>query len=272
MICSKCGAEIVDTAKFCSKCGTPISITGTEVVDSNSQAKPRKFVLKWILPGAVLSVVIIIFLGFIISSFSSQKEAEYAALNYIDEKYCSTFGDEVDTIEKNSRNNYTISYDVNQDYDLWKSTGTVKLSVYKDSDEWTVNVIEDNIEYLFESNDNWYYITASGNREFLIKMIAFNDTEVTLEYYGYDMGSYGGPDDYDHETITCDLKYDGSNRCFAFTFMGDWRINGSHIAYNRYEVGANYEYYQSSGNFSTLKPVNPEDYWWYNRIQTQNVE
>lgn len=216
----------------------------------------------------ICGVLVISMCFLLVACGINQKEAERIALDYIHEHYCSTFGDEVASVEKNGNSDYTISYNVNQDYDFWKSTGSVKLSVYKDAGEWIVDVVEENISYVFKSNDNWYYITASGNREFLIKMIEFNDNIVTLEYYGYDMGSYGGPDDYDHETITEDLKYDGDNRCFTFTFMGDWRINSSSIQYNRFEVGANYEYYQS-GKFNTLKPVNPEDYWWFEKAKKQ---
>lgn len=290
MFCSKCGTQLDNSAKFCASCGNPIETPSINTspppiqrqeqwssqwnspVQPKTKPKAKKSIPKWIFPVVALCVAVFVCLGFLINSFVIQKEAERAALDYIDENYCSTFADEADSIQKDGKNRFTVSYDVNQDYDLWKSNGTIKLSVYKDSDEWTVNVIEDNVEYLFENNENWYYITASGNREFLIKMIAFNDSEVTLEYYGYDMGSYGGPDDYDHETTTCDLKYDGENRCFAFSFMGDWRINGSYIGYNRFEVGAHYEYYQSSsGGFKTLKPANPEDYWWYKKGKSQNL-
>lgn len=288
MFCSKCGTQLDNSAKFCASCGNPIetpfintspppikrqeqwSSQWNSPVQPKTKPKVKKSIPKWIFPVVALCVAVFVCLGILINSFVIQKEAERAALDYIDENYCSTFADEVDSIQKDGKNRFTVSYDVDQDYDLWKSNGTIKLSVYKDSDEWTVNVIEDNVEYLFENNDNWYYITASGNREFLIKMIAFNDSEVTLEYYGYDMGSYGGPDDYDHETTTCNLKYDGENRCFAFTFMGEWRINGSYIGYNRFEVGAHYEYYQSSsGGFNTLKPANPNDYWWYEKAKRQ---
>lgn len=269
MYCPKCGAETSNTAKFCPKCGTPVSFTGTGMDDSKPEAKTKKSFLKRLLPGAALGVIIIIFLSILISSFLSKKEAEHAALNYVDEKYCSTLGDEVDFVEKIDRNHYVISYNLNQVCNLWKTTGTIKMSVHKVAGDWIVDVQEENIEYSFENNDNWYYITASGNREFLVKMTAFTNDKVTLEYYSYDMGSYGGPDDYNHETTTCDIRYDGENRCFTFAFMGDWRISGSHIKYNRFEVGAHYEYYQSSGDFNILEPANPDDYWWYEKAKRQ---
>jgi len=292
VFCSKCGAQLNDAAKFCAECGTPVVVQTVNVspppVDSNKQAqwssqwntptqpktKPtvKKPVPKWIFPIIALGMAVIIGFGIFINSLSIKDQAARAALDYIDENYCSTWGDEVDSIEKSGKNHYKISYTVNQDYDLWKSTGTIELSVYKDADEWTVDVEKDNIEYVFEKNENWYYITAARNREFLIKMTGITKDKVTLEYYGYRLGSYGGPDDYDHETTTCDLKYDAENQCFNFQFMGDWWINGSSIRYNQYEVGANYEYYQSAyGDGKTLKPANPDDYWWYEKGKNQNL-
>ena len=215
-------------------------------------------------------MIVVVFLSSLINLFSSKFEAEKVALQYIDEKYCSTFGAEVDSISKNGKNHYIIGYDISQDHDLWQSKGMIKLSVYKKNDEWMVDVIEENIDYHFEKNDNWYYITGSGNREFLVKMLSLTDKEVTLECYGYDMGSYGGPDDYEHELVACDLEYDGSNRCFRFQFMGGWCINGSYIGYNQFEVGTNYEYYQSSSKkVNILKPVRPDDYWWYDIAKRQ---
>ena len=49
--------------------------------------------------------------------------------------------------------------------------------------------------------------------------------------------------------------------------MGDWRIYGHNIAFNRFEVGPNYNYEQYSDDFKTLRPINPEDYWWYEKAK-----
>lgn len=300
MFCTKCGMQLDDTTKFCTLCGTPVEVLSANAcftsieneaqlcsqpnssIQRNAEIKSKKSVYKWLFPIVILCVFIIVCLGvlFIFSSIQEQAEniakieAEFTAMNYIRENICPMLDDEADSVIKNEKNSYTINYDLEQDYDLWKLIGTIKLSVYKDVGEWKVDVIEENVEYDLKNNDNWYYITASGNREFLIKMIAFKHSEVTLEYYCYDMGSYGGPDDYDHVTDTFDIEYNGENRCYAFSFMGDWRVNGRYIKYNRYEVGA-YEYYQSSsGDFNSLEPVNPEDYWWYKiaKRQTGNYD
>lgn len=270
MICSKCGTKVAENSKFCSKCGSPLLIDNVSEKASNVNRNPKNSAFKWVIIAGVVGVAtIVVCLASLVNSFVSQKNAESAALSFIDENYCSTFGDKVDSIEKNDYNHYTISYNINQEKDLWKTIGTVKMSVSKVDGDWIVDVEEEKIECSFANNDNWYHITASGNREFLVKMISFNNDKVTLEYYGYDMGNYGGSDDFDHETTNCDLKYDGENRCFVFAFMGDWRINGSNIGYNQFEVGAHYEYYQSSGEFNTLKPVNPDDYWWYEKAKRQ---
>ena len=289
MFCPKCGNKLVDGAKFCSSCGASVESLTTAPTPPPTQVnrqeqwssqwslqkqpvnkpKSKRTAPKWIIPVLMLSLVVIICFGLLISSFANREEAKHAALDYVHEHYCSTFAAEVDSIEKNGRNQYLISYDVDQDYDLWESTGTVKMSVCKENGEWFVNVIDDAIQYSFEKNDNWYYITGSRNSKYLVKMIAINDKKVTLEYYSYQLGSYGGPDDYDHETTSCEIRYSGKNRCFTFDFMGNWRINGSYISYNQFEVGANYEQYQSSGDYTTLKPVDPAEYWWYEEAKRQ---
>jgi len=289
MFCPKCGNKLVENARFCASCGASVESftadTPAPEVPINRQAqwssrwnappkteikpKTKNTVPKWIFPILALVVVGVVCIGLFISAFSNQKDAERAALDYVHDHYCSTFADEVDSVEKNGSNHYTISYNVDQDYDFWEGNGTVIMSVYKEADEWVVDVISENIQYSFEENDNWYYIPGSRNSKYLIKMKAINASTVTLEYYSYQLGSYGGPDDYDHETTSCEVRYNGKNRCFTFDFMGNWRINGSYISYNQFEVGANYEYYQSSGDYDTLKPVDPNDYWWYERAKEE---
>ena len=297
MFCEYCGNRIEPNAQFCGNCGnkhvndassgasvgatvdnattsTPISSVHTNKqqggVSISAEAKPRsrKNLLKWILPAIALSVVLglmaIIGIAALANSSKNQKEAKAAAEEYVDKHYWDVFDYEVVLEDKTDKTDYIFNCDVSHEHALWKSTGLVKLRVYKGIDEWSIEVVEENIEYVFESNNNWYYVTDSGNGEYLVKIIELSEDEATLEYYMYDL-----PNDYDHGFITVPVEYDGEEYCFVFGFKGDWRIKGDYIQYNKYEVGAHYEYYQS-GDFNSLKPVNPDDYWWYEKAKRQS--
>lgn len=270
MFCNKCGKEVPEGGKFCNHCGAQLNQQPQQppVQALNSgKSQAKKSTLKWVIPFIIFDIILIGCLVFIVYLSGEQRQAEKAALDYVDEHYCSTFAEEADSVEKISNNRYTVIYNIDKDYNLWQMTGSIEMLVYKEDDEWVVEVEKENVNYNFKENDNWYYITANRNRKFLIKIIELNQNEVKLEYYSYAMGSYNTADDFEHDTTYCDVKYDGASQSFTFSFMGDWRIYGHYVGFNRFEVGPNYNYEQYSEDFQTLQPVNPEDYWWYEKAK-----
>ncbi len=289
MFCPKCGTELHNAAKFCSSCGTPIKTPAVNITppidqtnrqaewsskwnlpqQTKKQTNSKGYLSKWVVPIVALVAVIVVCVSFLIIALTTQHQAELAASNYIDEKYCPTFRNDGYSTEKISKNQYIITFDVNKHYDLWRLYGMITVRASKVNKEWVVEGVEETMQYDFEKNDNWYHISPGGNEECLIKMTGFDRDKVTLEYYSYRMGSYGGANDYDHGTTSCALKLDAKNLCFTFSFMGDWRIYHNYIGYNSFEVGGHYEYYQSSNKFRVLEPVTPDDYWWYERAKRQ---
>ena len=298
MFCGQCGNQVEDNAMFCPKCGsklinnneayrssdvsdqTPTENTPYTSVETNeqfqgvsatpAQTKPKKkSILLWLIPVIAICVALVVGFGILINTLSTRKEAERAALDYIQDHYCTTFADEMDSIKRTGNNSYIMQYEMKQDYQFWKSSGTIELSVYKDGEEWQFDVLKDDIDFIFADNDNWYRIYAPSNRQALVRIVDLTEDEVTLECYTYRMGSYGTPDDYDHFTITEDLTYDGANLCFNFTYWGNWQIKHNYIQFSKFDVGY-YNEYISTGDYQTLYPVDPDDCWWYENAKQQN--
>lgn len=51
---------------------------------------------------------------------------------------------------------------------------------------------------------------------------------------------------------------------FEFEFAGYWQICESDIEYNRYEINQS-----SGGEFTRLKPIDPNEYWWFEEAKSR---
>lgn len=78
--CTECGAEMDESMKFCSSCGTPINNTDTntkpnETIESNKTSnndiKTKKSSNSKYLVGGIIAIIIIAVLGFVIITVSS---------------------------------------------------------------------------------------------------------------------------------------------------------------------------------------------------------
>ena len=106
MFCKKCGQEIKDGYKFCSKCGCPIGETKQEINQVNNKNKPkRKNPIKKIM----LVIVFFIIIG----------AGTYFSMNYIKlEKYKNNFTTSVSSYEMEEYNQILDEFEKN--WELYK--------------------------------------------------------------------------------------------------------------------------------------------------------
>lgn len=287
MFCQQCGLKLPEGAKFCSVCGTPVAQEQNNVAYQNNVNNPNNNVMQWqsaferaktteqikqrkksqkkvlsiviacVAVFALLSTVV----GIIFSNIANATEARNAIRKAASETY---YGTTITNIDKNSSNSYQGNISVDYSCSFYKYSGAMIIRATKTGDSWETTIIEDNVSFTLEPNDNYYCVSTKfgGNRSYIVRFKEINSSSITLEYYSHDLGMYG-KDQYDAGEEKCALEYNPETKKFEFEFGGYWRISESYIEYNRYEIN------QYDGEkYDSLKPIDPYDYWWFEKAKS----
>lgn len=287
MFCQQCGLKLPEGAKFCSVCGTPVeqaqsknshinnNITypnnvaqwqsAFEQAKTTEQIVKKKQLQKKALFIVIVCVIFFALLSTVLAIVSSNIAASTDAQNAIRKAANETYyGTSITSIEKNNNSSFQGTISVDYSCSFYKYSGTLIIRATKTGDSWDTTIVEDNVNFSLEQNDNYYCISTKygGNRSYIVRFKEITSSSVTLEYYGHDLGMYG-KDQYDAGQEKCSLKFNSETKKFEFEFAGYWRISESNIEYSRYEIN------QYSGEeFTRLKPIEPNEYWWFEKAKS----
>lgn len=288
MFCQQCGLKLPEGAKFCSVCGTPaVQRESNNAYQNNAgysnnkvaqwqsafeqaktteqiekKKKPQKKALLIVLVCVAVFVLLSTVLGIVFSNTITSSEARNAIRKAASEAY---YGTSITNIEKICGSSFQGNISVDYSCSFYKYSGTLIIRATKTGDSWDTTIVEDNVSFSLEPNDNYYCISTEfgGNRSMIVRFKEISGSSITLEYCSHDLGMYGN-DQYDAGQEECSLAFNSKTKKFEFEFAGYWRISESYIEYNRYEIN---QYFGEE--FTRLDPIDPSEYWWFDDAQRQ---
>lgn len=214
----------------------------------------------WIILIAVTAIMVVILaiIGIMtILKINNTTGAEQAMRELLQEEYGYTVGISDLDIEKIDSKKYVATYSTEDEGRLWSRKGTLELEATKSDGEWTANVVEDNIKYTFEKNDNYYHFVIDSNHSEIFQIIDMDKDSVTLRYYSHDLGNWG-KDEYDLGTRTEDMTYNTEKGCFEFEYAGDWRVYQYSLEYLELERERG-----PRDTYEKVEAIDPDDFWWF---------
>ncbi len=176
MNCPKCGNVILDNAKYCGQCGSPIETSSSQTSPTNNTSGSKiglivilVFFVLLIFIGIPIALILFFIFSFTNGSFS---------LDYYDE-YVNIHGEKIITLHGIDKDNLVCSYSIDDnfvqyDYCDGEITGD-EISAYRD------RLLSENNFYIYKDSENILSKNLEDGSVFTIMI--FEGDSYTIQYF-----------------------------------------------------------------------------------------